>query len=364
MQVTAVALDERSQFATVALTLPACPEGGALLKVEMTGICGSDSKMWRGEIATPRPLVMGHEVLGHIHQVSRTLAERSGIRQGDRVVVNVNVPCWSCTLCWSGQPQLCKNRTFYGCRRSISDGSGLWGGFAEYMVIEPGSMLHPIKHDVPPRSAVLLGMIANGIDWTGRGGIGSQERVVIQGAGPQGIACAIAAREAGAQSIVMTGLAHDQKRLDLADELAGVTKVVIADDCDFESQIRDALGGELADCVIDVTGAPSAFMNSIAAARIGGRLVLAGLGGDNKEARVVLDDIVRKNLTLHASISKSPASFERATTLVERGRYELERLVTHTWGLDQVHAALKSLEGTAEDRPIKSVVVPARGNVA
>lgn len=365
MSTTAIVLTEDGEFVPGTFETPAAAPGGAVLEVEMTGLCGTDVKIRHGRTSSARPLIMGHEILGRLVDVSPDLARTAGVHEGQRVILNAMVPCWACPRCWSGEYRLCPHRFIYGVDRSTEVAPHLWGGFAEHVVVAPGSLLHPLSEDVPAKAAVLLGVIANGFDWAVRvGEIAPGSIVLVQGAGPQGIACAIAAREAGAEAIVLTGLGRDAERLRLARELAGAVTVDVSVDDPVEA-LREASGGSLADTVVDVSGAPAAFDTNVAALIDGGRLVMAGLSGEDETTAVHMDRLVWKDITLRAAISKKPESFERATTLLESGRYDVGRLVTHVWGIEEAATALDSLESTDPDAlPIKAALAPTRGATA
>src|SRR2546423_98241 len=98
---------ERMQLQTV--PLPHIGEDEALLRVEMVGICGTDYKYYHGKIAAPLPMILGHEILGHLAAIGERAAARYGLRAGDRVAVEGSIPCWACAACQSGQYRFCRN---------------------------------------------------------------------------------------------------------------------------------------------------------------------------------------------------------------------------------------------------------------
>ena len=102
---------------------------------------------------------------------------------------------------------------------SVNVPPGLWGGYSEYVYLDPQALIHRIADHVPTECAPFYVPLSNGIRWTHlEGGIGIGDTVVILGPGGQGLACVIAAREAGAGKIIITGRARDANRLALARE--------------------------------------------------------------------------------------------------------------------------------------------------
>src|ERR1700740_3248699 len=87
------------------------PEDGGLLRVEACGICGSDVEQYRGNLGQQwLPMVPGHEPLGIIEEVSTAAAARWGVQPGDRVAVEILIPCRSCALGLAGRDMSCRHR--------------------------------------------------------------------------------------------------------------------------------------------------------------------------------------------------------------------------------------------------------------
>ncbi len=136
--------------------LPAIGPDDGLLRVEACGICGSDVEQYKGHLGQRGlPMVPGHEPLGIIEEVGERAARRWGVSAGDRVAVEILIPCRACHLCLTGQYMACKNRQ--GAYGGYSPGreTGLNGGFAEYIHLHPNSILHPIRKDLPAEIAVM-----------------------------------------------------------------------------------------------------------------------------------------------------------------------------------------------------------------
>lgn len=340
--------------------LPAIGPDEALLEVELAGICGTDWKTFHGKLPYPTPVILGHEILGRLAEVGERLSERTGLRRGSRVTVAGSVPCWSCRLCHRGDYRFCPNKRSYGTSTPSTVPPHLWGAFGRYMYIAPGSILHRVDESVPAEAAVLAqGVIANGYQWVGRlGRVRPGQSVVIQGCGPQGLGCAIAAREHGARLIVVTGLARDGERLALAREL-GADVTIDVEQEDPLARLRELTNGDLADVVVDVSGSPKAIPRSVQMVRRQGTLVLAGLTGKETVTPMLMDQLVWNEITLQGAYTKGSEAVRDSLALIASRKYPLERMVTHTYPLEQAEQAIRAIGGEVEGLyPIKAAVRP------
>ncbi len=112
------------------------------------------------------PMVPGHEPLGIIEEVSPRAAARWGVQPGDRVAVEILIPCRSCDLCLAGRYMSCRNRIgSHGGSNPPQRGLGLWGGFSEYIHLHPNSILHKMRGDIPAEIAVMFNPLGAGVRW-------------------------------------------------------------------------------------------------------------------------------------------------------------------------------------------------------
>lgn len=350
------------------VTAPGClevrryptPEVGprdALLTIEMVGVCGSDPKYFRGSIAAPMPLVLGHEMVGRIERIGDEAAAAYQVRAGDRVIVEACVPCGLCPACLTGSYRFCRRARTYGTRMSADVPPHLWGGYADAMFLLPGSIVHRISDRLPAESAVLINaVIANGIQWVVlMGGARLGSSVVVQGAGPQGFAAAVAAREAGARRVVVTGLARDAHKESLLLQF-GADAFVDMEGADPLSQVRAHVGADGPDLVVDVTGNPQAIATSVGLVRPQGTVIVAGLTG-GRSVPLPTDEIALREVRLQGVFSKGNAAVAAAVALVESNRYPFERMVTHRYPLEDAEQALRVAAGEVENEPAVKVVL-------
>ena len=280
------------------------PDDG-LLRVEANGICGSDVETFRGHLGGPRPaFIPGHEPLGIIEEIGERAAERWDVQPGDRVAVEVIVPCRSCQDCLTGRYQFCRHRKYGHGVTGVDTEPALWGGLAEYMYLSPTSVLHKMDKSLPAELAAMYNSLGAGVRWACHlGGVQLGDTVLVLGAGQRGIASVVAARAAGAGTIIITGLAADAHKLAVA-------------------------AGPVSDALL--------------AARHGGRVVLAGLKGQ-REIPVRTDLIINRALTIRGAFGVDARGMADAIALIESRRFPLERMHTHTFGLDDAALAIQTL---------------------
>jgi threonine dehydrogenase-like Zn-dependent dehydrogenase len=184
----------------------------------------------------------------------------------------------------------------------------------------------------------------------------SGDVVVIQGPGPIGLLCAVAAREAGATLIVLTGVAEDGARLALAKELAAdvVLDVTSADPVEA---LLDLTGDRKADRVLDTTGAVPAFEQGLAMTGTGGVFTVVGGYGTGRRVSLIGDNLLRQKIDIRFSHGVANA-YQAAVAIITGGRYALIKIVTHTFPLEQALQALQSLDHQHNTGAVKVALDP------
>ncbi|MFB4304555.1 zinc-binding dehydrogenase [Actinomadura sp. GTD37] len=351
----------------VELPLPDVGPDDALLAVEACGICGTDVEQYSGalfdSIGPTSPFVPGHEPVGRIAAIGGRAARRWGLAEGDRVAVEPALPCGACRECRTGRYTLCAGWDHYPMSYGFIPAKippALWGGFADRMYLHPNSVVHRLSDAVDPTTAATFNALAAGVEWAVEvPGTRAGDCVVVLGAGQRGLACVLAARAAGAAQVIVTGLASDRHKLDLALEL-GATATVEADGGGVPEKVLAAAGGVPADVVIDVASYDTTtVLDAMAIARRGGTVVLAGLKGGRPVPGWVSDDVVVKGLRVQGVRAVGHTSFRRAVALIEAGDRPLHRLVTHTFALPDAAEAVETLAGDRPGaRPVSVVITP------
>jgi threonine dehydrogenase-like Zn-dependent dehydrogenase len=333
------------RFESAQLKVPAITDDGALLRVQACGICGTDWEQYQGEYRPVFPTIPGHEPLGVIIAIGERAQQRWGVTTGDRVVVYPRFGCGRCEHCRREEFRHCAEVGIYGFT-GTERAPGLWGGYSEILYLAPGSKLRRVRPDIPSEVAVQFNALGAGFAWAVNvPEIRPGDDVLILGCGQRGLACVIAARESGARRVIVTGLARDAAKLALACELGADAGVDVEhhNPADIVAELTAGAGARI---VVDSTPrAPGAVVDAVDMAAQGGTVVLAGLKGQRAVPELFSDRIITKELTLKGVLGVDYRSLEQAMVLIESGRYPLDRLHTHSFGLDQVDTALQTLAG-------------------
>jgi alcohol dehydrogenase len=359
----ALVLDAPRRLEPRDLPLPDTGDDDGILRVEACGLCGTDHEEFTGELFPGYAFVPGHESIGIVERVGARAAERWGVREGDRVAVEVFLSCRACDACRAGDYRRCTEHglaDMYGFV-PVDRAPGLWGGYAQYQYLAPDSMLCPVPAALDPLTATLFNPIGAGIRWAAtvpetRAG----DVVAVLGPGVRGLSACAAAKHAGAGFVMVTGRgARDAPRLAIAREF-GADLAVDVDDTDPVRALRDATGG-LADVVVDVTAkAPSAFAQAIALATTGGTVVVAGTRGGVAVTDFDPDRVVYKELRILGALGVDTVAYTAALELLASGRYPFESLPRRVVDLDGVAVLLGVMAGERGVRPVHAVVAPAR----
>lgn len=349
---------------------PAIDADSALLQVEVAGICGTDAKLYLSPPDTPStrgPVIMGHENVGVITDAGERFRVRHGLEEGDRVFVEHYVACYNCEWCRIGQYRHCEAtdwRTNPDARRfgyTSSDMPGrLWGGFSENMYLPWNSVLHKIPATITAELAGLVMPLSNGIEWALlTAGIGYNDTVLIQGPGQQGLSQLVAAKQAGASKIIMSGTSRDRARFDLALEL-GADHVIDVVTEDPREKIMDLTAGRGVDYVLDCTsraGTAPLLLGVDVLKRREGTLLMQGEIAAFPD--FPLKKITEKSITIKSARGHSYLACELAVAQIASGRFALEKLATHRYGIDQVDHAIRVLAGQTDEDAIHISMMPS-----
>jgi threonine dehydrogenase-like Zn-dependent dehydrogenase len=217
---------------------------------------------------------------------------------------------------------------------------------AEFMYLDPEVALHKVAPEVPAELAALYQPIAAGVSWAHRvPGTKIGDTVVIFGAGQRGIACVAAAREAGAAHIAVIARRQSARRLKLAEEF-GADATIFADE-DVVARVFELTRGEGADVIVDVTAETmTPIAQAIEMARPGGTIILAGVKGPNAAIPNLKNDrLFAKELTIRGVKNADYDSFAIAVKLIESGKYPFAKMHTHSFALNDLELAIKTLAG-------------------
>ena len=340
------------------IDIPDIGEDDALLRVEAAGVCGTDYEWFRGDLPIPYPLILGHEPLGLIEAIGPEASRRWGVAAGDRVAVRSAYRCGRCEACREHPDQPCPSDGRFGST-ALERRPGLWGAFAQFMYLPPGAVVYPMDKALPAEVAVMFNPLGAGYSWAVEAtGLEPGNSIAILGPGARGLCSVIAARDAGASLVAVTGLGSDEHKLASAREL-GADLAINVDGEDPVERVMEVTGGKGVDVVLDTTPyAVSAVTQAVGMVKVGGAVVLAGLKGGRPLADLSSDDIIRKQATIKGVRGVAFGAFERAVKAIHPGRFPLHRLHTHSFPIEAAEQAIMTLSGESQQPSIHVAIVP------
>ncbi|GGI02427.1 zinc-dependent alcohol dehydrogenase [Egicoccus halophilus] len=322
------------------------PDDGAIFEIDASGICGADIPKFFGDL--PAPVILGHETVGRVIDGDEATIARWGVNSERRYLMEEYVPCGACRPCRIGRYRACAQTNSrdpkalrYGTT-SITRSPQLWGGFAQHQYLHPNTVLHEVPEGVPADVATFALPLSNGVQWmTIDAGVRAGESVLIQGPGQQGLACLMAAKAAGCGPIIVSGLAQDRHRLELASVL-GADEVLVADEQDVTDAVLKRLPDGV-DVVADISGAGTLTMSvALDVVRRGGRVVMAATGAADELPG--LKTILAKEVTVRGVRGHGFEAVETALAWLGSGRIDIAPLHEPTYGLQNVAEAFERLQ--------------------
>jgi threonine dehydrogenase-like Zn-dependent dehydrogenase len=358
--------------------------GAALVRTEMAGICGTDVHLWRGQLPISLPVILGHETVGRIEQLGEGPGRDwtgQSLNVGDRVTWNSAASCGNCYYC-SGkrQPTRCPHRRAYGIGYRCDQPPHFLGGYAEFHYLRPGTTIFKIPAGLPTESVIGAGCalitaihgvericVESRSDVSSDQGTGEmpvlpslwRDHVVVQGAGPVGIAALSVAKNAGAETVTVTG--GPKQRLEVARRFGADHTIDIDDVTDSVARIdavRQLTGGYGADVVLECAGSPVAVTEGMEMCRDGGKFLVLGQYCDAGTVSLNPHNITRKQLQIFGSWSSKPRHLKAALEFLRttEKQFPFASTVTHRFPLEHANEALMT---TARWQSAKSVIVPA-----
>lgn len=304
--------------------------GEVRVRIEAGGVCGSDLHYYHhggfGTVRIREPMVLGHEVAGIVDAVG---GEVQRVRPGQRVAINPSRPCAKCRYCQQGRQNHCLDMRFYGSAMRFPH---VQGAFRQLLVVDE-NQCHLVSEQVTPGEAAMAEPLAVCLHAARRAGPLLGKRVLITGSGPIGALCILAARRAGAATIVAT---------DIAREPLATAAAVGADRTIDVSSEPDALAPYAAnkgtfDVMFEASGSEKALASAFDALQPGAVVVQVGLGG---LVSLPMNLLVAKEFELRGTF-RFHEEFELAVDLISRRLVDVRPLLSATLPFDQAIEAFE-----------------------
>jgi L-iditol 2-dehydrogenase len=345
--------------------LPEPEPGAVLLKMQFSGVCGTDKHTYRGETKqyagtpherdVPFPIIPGHENVGFVAATGGEVRDFDGalLSVGDRVVPAANITCGRCYYCKGDFPYyMCEHLDDYGNSLSAVRPPHLFGGWSEYMYILPGTYLYRVPDDLPSHIAVLTEVmsVTAGLDKAKEFSSPSEgfrfgDTVVIQGVGPLGLCHVVKARLLGAGDII--AIDAFPSRLEMArrcgaDFTLNLTGSTVQERVE---QVRAWTYGRGADVVVDCSGVAHAVPEGLEMTRAGGMFIEVGAFVDTGPVPINPNlHFCIKNIRLLGIGGEAATAYGPTMKVLAKAQhhYPLDQIVTHRFRLDQAEEAVKT----------------------
>jgi L-iditol 2-dehydrogenase len=381
-KVKAVVMTAPGKIEVQELPYPKLERGALILKMQMSGICGTDKHAYKGEKVLyggteaeqeiVYPAVHGHENVGTVVEIDpadRRLIEYHGqeLKEGDRVTMCPNIICGHCYYCRHifAYP-FCAHNTTIGLSFRSDRPPYVAGGWAEYMFVPPKAWVYKIPDGLPDELAALSEIFvvtatldrAKEFSRLEARGFGFADTVAVQGAGAMGCMHVAKARMLGAGQIIV--LDESDQKLKLAKEFGADVTINVRDVPQSERVkiIKDLTEGRGADVVVETAGTALAFVEGLEYTRRGGTYIETGSFVDTGEVSInVHRHIAAKNVLVIGNSNHPHTGYYQALHMMGKyqKQYPFEKLITHRYKLDDGKVAM---EHSFDPESLKVVFVP------
>ena len=305
--------------------------GGAIVRVEATGICGSDLHIYHGRVQIEPGFTIGHEFVGTIVAVGD---EVEGLAEGDRVLGCYCTACGECFFCKRGDFHKCDNGGVFGHGELLGS---LQGAQAELLLVPTAELTlrkvpAGLSDDVALFAGDVMGTGYHAVDATG---VGDGDVVAVLGLGPVGLCAVQVALASGADRVIAVDSVAD--RLALAESF-GASAVHLTEE-DPRAAVKEATEGRGADAVIDAVGHPDVLDMACRMARKAGTVSATGVYAEPIELHMGIVWI--KALTLRSGHANVIKHVDPVLEMLGDGRLDPAPLVSHHMKLDDAPEAYR-----------------------
>ena len=312
------------------------------VKVFACGICGTDIHLMHDAYPSRPPIITGHEFSGVVTEVGKHV---KNFRPGDKIVTLTAVEtCETCEWCRQGLRMLCPERK--------SVGSGVNGGFAEYVVIPAKHAFH-LPHGISMKTAALCEPLACVVrSVCERTTVHAGDYVLVSGAGVMGQLTAHVAHANGG-IVIMTGLQSDTERLAIAKELGGVYETVNVDQDGALEKILELTNGMGPHVAYECAGAASSADFCLHALRKTGTYAQVAIPG--KPIQMDMDLALYKEIALTNSYASERTSWLTALSLLKHHLIHIEPLISAVFPLERWD---EGFQQTIDKKGFKVLLMP------
>lgn len=301
----------------------------AIVRVEATGVCGSDLHIYHGRVAVEKGFTIGHEYVGTVVAVGDSVTKVSA---GDRVLGTYGTACGDCFFCRRGDFHKCDHGRVFGHGATLGS---LEGAQAELLLVPNADLtLRRVPAGMSDDVALFAGdVMGTGYHAVAESGVGDGDSMAVLGLGPVGLCAVQAARAAGADRILAIDTVDERLRV---AESFGATPVHLTAD-DPRAAAKEATEGRGVDATVDAVGHPEALELACRLTRKAGTVSAIGVYAERIEVHMGIVWI--KALTLRTGHANVIAHLDPVLALLESGELDPSPLVTHHMSLDEAPEA-------------------------
>ncbi|PTM58460.1 galactitol-1-phosphate 5-dehydrogenase [Desmospora activa] len=297
-----------------------------IIRVTVTGICGSDLSRYKKLGPYVEGMVWGHEFTGVVEAVGNAVTH---VSPGDRVAACPTIACGTCNRCLSGVPSQCISLTVIGSKQP--------GCFAEFTKLPAANVL-PLPEGIAEEAAALLEPAAVALHGFYLTNLQPGRSVAVLGCGNIGLLSIRWATLFGTKTVFAIDL--DPQKLTLAEQMGANVTICPKQKTAYE-QLMEYTDGEGVDLAVEAAGSPATSAQVLALPRKGGEVVYMGIPyGDVPIERFYFEKIVRNELTLYGSWNAVSAPFPgkewtTALQMMSSGRLDVTSMITHRLPLSE-----------------------------
>jgi 2-desacetyl-2-hydroxyethyl bacteriochlorophyllide A dehydrogenase len=300
-----------------------------VVRVEASGICGSDLHIYHGRVPVEPGFTIGHEFVGTVLAAGADV-DRVGV--GDRVLGCFHTACATCASCLRGDYHRCRRGQTFGHGANLGN---LQGAQAEQLLVPRANLtLRRVPEGMSADVALFAGdVMGTGYHAVAHAGMRSGDTVAVLGLGPVGL-CAVQAALAGG-AVEVFAVDSVAERLEMAASF-GATPLHLSEQ-DPKKEVRAATEGLGVDVVVDAVGDPGPLAMAISLARDAG--TVSGIGAYAGRGEVPLGLAWLKGLQLRLGLANVIAHVDRVLALIEAGKLDPAPLVSDHMSLDEAAEA-------------------------
>lgn len=346
---TTTILSKVEEVGTRTYDVPEPVAGGLILEMIRANVCGSDVHILHGGHPLVQPgCVMGHEGIGRVAKLGEGVtADFAGqpLAVGDRVVMTYFQACRRCAECNFGHPNICRN-SYVGWGTQAEEAPHFFGTFGTHYSVSPNQAVYKVPNEVSSKAASTANCALSQVYYGCLvGEVSYGDKVVIFGAGGLGVCAAAVAASRGAEVFVAEMI---PARLEKVKEFGAHHVIDLSQADDAQGRIdlvKEATGGYGGDVVLDLTGVPAVFSESVRSARPGGIVIEIGSLTPGRFTEFDPGAFTRSGVQIRAVIRYPLEVLGKAIRFIARTpQYPWESLVDRDFPLDQVGEALRAAE--------------------